>query len=365
MDLAAVRKLIDAIDDEMLRLLNERARLVGQVAELKERTDSPFYVPSRERAIVERLAASNSGPFPTEAIRSVFQEIFSACLSLEKKVRVAFFGAEGSYTHQAAKRQFGLSARAIPVSTIAGVFEEVERGAADYGVVPVENSTEGVVNHTLDTFVESDLKICAEIVLEVSHCLLARPGAELGDIQRVYSHPQALAQCRRWVSTHLSRATVVEALSTSEAARTAAGDPQGAAIASEMAARLYELEIIRRKIEDLTQNVTRFLVLGRMQAEPTGHDKTSVLMVLKDEPGILYRVLEPLSKRQLNLTKIESRPSRRRPWEYVFFVDIDGHARDGKVADALAELAGAAETMKVLGSYPRAKSLDEPRSSDE
>ncbi len=359
MDLAAIRKLIDALDDDMLRLLNERARLVGMVGALKERLDAPFYVPSRERAIVERLTAANAGPFPNDAIRPVFQEIFSACLSLEKKVRVAFFGAEGSYTHQAAKRQFGLSARVIPVSTIAGVFEEVERGAADFGIVPVENSTEGVVNHTLDTFVESELKISAEIVLEISHCLLARPGAELADIQRVYSHPQALAQCRRWISSYLPGATVVEALSTSEAARTAASDPQGAAIASEMAARLYELEIIRRKIEDLTQNVTRFLVIGKVQADATGRDKTSVLMVLKDEPGILYRVLEPLSKRQLNLTKIESRPSRRRPWEYVFFVDVDGHARDPQVAEALVELTAASETMKVLGSYPRAPSLEE------
>ena len=280
MDLPAVRKLIDAIDDEMLRLLNERARLVGHVAELKQQADSPFYVPSRERAIVERLAAANQGPFPTEAIRPVFQEIFSACLSLEKKVRVAFFGAEGSYTHQAAKRQFGLSARAIPVSTIAAVFEEVERGAADFGVVPIENSTEGVVNHTLDTFVESDLKISAEITLEVSHCLLARPGAELADIQRVYSHPQAIAQCRRWLSTHLSRAIVVEALSTSEAARTAAGDPHGAAIASEMAARLYELEIIRRKIEDLTQNVTRFLVLAVLACLATNPLWTALALII-------------------------------------------------------------------------------------
>jgi chorismate mutase/prephenate dehydratase len=360
MDLAGLRAQIDGIDDQILELLNERARLVGHVATLKERSDTPFYVPSRERAIIDRLTGAQTaggGPFPVDAIRPVFQEIFSACLSLEKKVRVAYLGPEATYTHLAAKRQFGLSARAIPVGTIAGVFEEVERGAVDFGVVPIENSTEGVVNHTLDTFIDSDLKISAEIVLQVSHCLLARPGAELGEIERVYSHQQALAQCRRWLAAHLPRALVVEAPSTGEAARMAAGDQHGAAIASEMAARQYELEIIRRQIEDLTQNVTRFLVIGRAQAEPTGRDKTSLLLVLKDEPGILYRVLAPLSQRGLNLTKIESRPSRRRPWEYVFFLDVDGHEREPQVAAVLQELQAVAERCKVLGAYPRTQAI--------
>jgi chorismate mutase/prephenate dehydratase len=357
MDLSDVRARIDALDDEILRLLNERATLVGEVANLKERLNIPFYVPSRERAIVERLVARNPGPFPTEGIRPVFQEIFSACLSLEKRVRVAFLGPEATFTHMAAKRQFGLSARAIPVGTIAGVFDEVERGGADFGVVPVENSSEGVVNHTLDTFVESDLKISAEIVLEVSHCLLSHPGLEPSQLQRVYSHPQALAQCRKWLASHLPRATVIEAPSTAEAARLAVGDPQGAAIASEMAARQYDLDVIRRQIEDVKQNVTRFLVVGRVQAEPTGKDRTSVLLAIRDEPGILYRILEPLSRRRLNLTKIESRPSRRRPWEYVFFVDVDGHIREPLVAEAVIELETVAESVKVLGSYPRAESM--------
>jgi chorismate mutase/prephenate dehydratase len=369
MDLAALRVQIDAIDDRLLDLLNERAKLVGDVAALKERADIPFYVPSRERAITDRLARDNRGPFPSEAIRPVFQEIFSACLSLEKKVRVAYLGPEATYTHLAAKRQFGLSARAIPVGTIAGVFEEVERGAVDFGVVPVENSTEGVVNHTLDTFVDSELKISAEIVLAVSHCLLARPGAELADVQRVYSHQQALAQCRRWLAAHLPRAMIVEAASTAESARLAAGDVQGAAIASEMAARQYELEIIRRRIEDVSENVTRFLVIGHRQAEPTGADKTSVLLALRDEPGVLYRVLGPLARHGLNLTKIESRPSRRRPWEYVFFLDVDGHQGDAPVAAALADLALVVERVKVLGSYPKgppasgAPSLEPPLES--
>lgn len=357
MDLASLRARIDAIDDEILALLNERAKIVGEVAKLKERMEVPFYVPSRERQIIDRLTAKNPGPFPTEALRPVFQEIFSACLSLEKTVRVAYLGPEATFTHMAVKRQFGLSARAIPVGTIAGVFEEVERGTADFGVVPVENSTEGVVNHTLDTFVESGLHISAEIVLEISHCLLVRPGIEVSEVDRVYSHPQALAQCRRWLSANLPRATLIEAGSTAEAARLAREDARGAAVASELAGKLYDLAVARRNIADLAQNVTRFLVIGKKQADPTGNDKTSILLAIRDEPGILYKVLQPFSHAGINMTKIESRPSRRRPWEYVFFIDVDGHQKDEPIARALAQVRTLCESMKVLGSYPKAEKI--------
>ena len=357
--LATVRADIDASDDEILRLLNQRATLVGEVAELKERLQVPFYVPSRERQIAERLSAQNPGPFPTEAIRSVFQEIFSACLTLEKKVRVVYLGPEGTFSHMAVKRQFGLSARATPIGTIPGVFEEVERGNADFGVVPIENTTEGVMNHTLDSFMESDLKISAEILLEITMCLLARAGTELGEIERVYSIPIAAAQVRRWLATNLPRATLVETRSTTEGARQAHDDARGAAVASELAAKLYDLAILRRNIQDLAHNMTRFLVVGRDQATPTGRDKTSLLLVTRDEPGILYRVLGAFAQRGLNMSKIESRPSRRRPWEYVFFVDIDGHERDEAVAAALADLRASCETLKVLGSYPRADNPSE------
>jgi chorismate mutase/prephenate dehydratase len=356
MDLVTLRESIDHIDDEILRLLNERATLVGQVASLKERMQVPFYVPSRERAIVDRLSQANHGPFPTEAIRPVFQEIFSACLSLEKRIRVAYLGPEATFTHTAVKRQFGLSARAIPVGTIAGVFEEIERGGADFGVVPVENSTEGVVNHTLDTFVGSDLKISAEIVMEIQQNLLVRPGVELAQIQRVYSHPQAIAQCRRWLADNLPRATIIEAPSTADASRQARDDANGAAVASELAARLYDLVVTRRNIADLSQNVTRFLVIGRAQAEPTGNDKTSILIEIEDKPGILYKVLQPFAERGVNMTRIESRPSRRRPWEYVFFVDVDGHQRDAALSAAIAEVGRQVVAVKVLGSYPKAES---------
>jgi chorismate mutase/prephenate dehydratase len=352
MDLSELRTRIDATDDELLRLLNERAALVREVAALKERLAVPFYVPSREREIVERLAAKNTGPFPTAALQPVFQEIMSACLTLERVLKIAYLGPEATFTHMAVKRQFGLSARGIPVGTIAGVFEEVERGRADFGVVPVENSAEGVVNHTLDTFVESDLKISAEVVLEVSHCLLVRPGTELGQVERVYSHPQALAQCRRWLVANLPRASLLEAASTADAARLARDDARGAAIASELAAKLYDLAVARQRLEDVAQNVTRFLVIGRLQADHTGRDKTSIVVALRDEPGILYRVLQPFADAGINMTKIESRPSRKRPWEYFFFIDVDGHAKDERLAQALALVAKASESVKVLGSYP-------------
>jgi chorismate mutase/prephenate dehydratase len=353
MDLATLRAQIDATDDELLRLLNERAKLVREVATLKERLAVPFYVPSREREIVERLGRKNAGPFPTAALQPVFQEIMSACLTLERQLRIAYLGPEATFTHMAVKRQFGLSARGVPAGTIAQVFEEVERGRADFGVVPVENSAEGVVNHTLDTFVESDLKISAEVILEIAHCLLVRPGVEAAQIERVYSHPQALAQCRRWLTSNLPRASLVETSSTAEAARLARDDARGAAIASELAAKLYDLAVARQKLEDVAQNVTRFLVVGQKQAERTGKDKTSILLAIRDEPGILYRVLQPFAGSGINMTKIESRPSRRRPWEYVFFVDVDGHQQDPVLANALAELQKLCESVKVLGSYPK------------
>jgi chorismate mutase/prephenate dehydratase len=352
--LAELRVQIDAADDQILGLLNQRAGLVGEVADLKTALSVPFYVPSRERQIGERLAAANPGPFPTGSIRAVFQEIFSACLMLEKRVRVAYLGPEGTFSDLAVKHQFGLSARATPMGTIAAVFEEVGRGNADFGVVPVENTTEGMINPTLDCFIDSDLKVSAEIALEINMCLIGRPGITLPQIERVYSLPVALAQVRHWLAANLPRAALVEARSTADAARLAQGDPQGAAVGSELAAKLNELEVLRRKIEDLSHNMTRFLVLGREQAEPTGRDKTSLLLVTRDEPGILYRVLGTFAERGLNMTKIESRPLRSRRWEYVFFVDIDGHERDAPVAAALAAVREVSQLVKVLGSYPRA-----------
>jgi chorismate mutase/prephenate dehydratase len=352
--LPELRQAIDAVDDQLLELLNRRARLVKQVGAEKARTQQPFYVPDRERQIVERLQDGNAGPFPTEALRAVFSEIISACLSLEDALKVAFFGPEATFTHMAARSRFGLSARYLPAPTIQGVFDDLEKGVADLGVVPIENSTEGVVNSTLDMFMESELKISAEIVLRVSHCLLNRSG-QLEDIQKVYSHPQALAQCRTWLSTHLTKSALIEVASTALAARLAKDDPTSAAVASELAGQLYDLRIARRKIEDELHNVTRFLVIGRKEAARTGKDKTSLMLSVKDQPGVLYKVLQPLADAGLNLTRIESRPSRRRAWDYVFFIDLDGHLEDANVKQAVERLAGACDAVKVLGSYPRAE----------
>lgn len=353
--LPELREAIDAVDDELLRLLNERAQLVKEVGAIKAQTRQPFYVPDRERKIVERLQAKNAGPFPTDALRPVFSEIISACLSLEQRLRVAFLGPEATFTHMAARTRFGLSARYVPAATIAGVFAEIDKGLADLGVVPIENSTDGVVNSTLDMFMDSELTISAEIVLRVSQCLLTRDGT-LDGVQKVYSHPQALGQCRGWLTANLPKAALIEVASTALAARLAKDDPVAAAVASELAGHLYDLRVAKHKIEDEVRNLTRFLVIGRDQEPPppTGRDKTSLMLSVKDDAGVLYRVLQPLAEREVNLTRIESRPSRRRAWDYVFFIDLDGHVSESRVAGAIEALQATCEAVKVLGSYPRA-----------
>ena len=356
-DLAKLRVAIDAIDDEILERLDRRADLVTQVGAIKRQQQQSFYVPARERQIVERLVAASAGKFPTEAIPAVFREIISACLRLEEPLKVAYLGPEATFTHMAGQRRFGLSALYVPAPTIGAVFAEVEKGQADFGVVPVENSTEGGVSHTLDCFLQSDLQICGEIVHEIAHCLLAQ--GELAEIRKVYSHPQALAQCRQWLSAHLPGVVPIEVASTALAARLAKEDPTAAAIASELAAQLNDLPIRRRQIQDVAQNVTRFLVLCRPEqlaqmsaAAPGTRMRTSVLFTVRDQPGILYKVLQPFADRGVNLSKIESRPSRRRAWEYVFFLDVDGHTDDPRIVGAIADLRAASELVKVIGSYP-------------
>ncbi len=352
--LDGLRRQIDSIDDRILDLLNERARVVLEVGKAKARQSGEFYVPNREQAIYERLIGQNAGPFPSEAIRRVFREIISASLSLEQPMKVAFFGPQGTFTHSAAMKQFGFSAQLVPQRSIPAVFDEVLRGRAHFGVVPVENSTEGAVSHTLDMFMESDLQINAEVLLEISHFLLSRTG-RIEDIRRVVSHPQPLAQCRKWLEENLPDVPVVDVGSTAMAAQTAADDETAAAIASEMAASLYGLQIVKERIEDNPNNFTRFLVIGRNTSEPSGQDKTSIMFSIKDEPGILYRMLEPFSKRGLNLSKIESRPLKKKAWEYIFFLDLEGHIQEEKVRDAVEELRGYCQFLKVLGSYPRAR----------
>jgi len=349
-----LRQEIDAIDDRMMEFLNQRASLVVEVGRLKAGEKRDFHVPSREREIYERLISHNPGPFPNEALKSVFREIISASLALEAPMKVAFFGPKATFTHQAAQQQFGLSAELVPQKSIPAVFEEVEKGLAQYGVVPVENSTEGMVSHTLDMFMESELKINAEVMLEIHHYLLSRTG-RMDDIKKVCSHPQPIAQCRNWLADNLPNVPVVDVASTAVAAQIVAEDYTAAAIASELAASMYDLKIVRERIEDQVNNFTRFLVIGKKLADKSGADKTSLMFSVKDEVGILYRMLEPFYKRGINLSKIESRPLKKKAWEYIFFLDLVGHISDPEVAEAVQELKGCCQFVKVLGSYPRAK----------
>lgn len=352
--LEQLRAEIDALDAGIVEALNRRATIAAAVGRLKASQDRDFHVPSREREVYQRVARLNQGPLPEEALRSIFREIMSACLALESPVHVAFLGPPATFTHLAAQQQFGLSAQLVPQKSIPAVFEEVEKGRALYGVVPVENSTEGMVSHTLDMFVESDLKITAEVLLEVSHDLLSRTG-RMEDVRKVYSHPQALAQCRHWLEENLPNVPLVDVASTALAAQIVAEDLNAAAIAGCSAAEHYGLKVVRSRIEDQVNNFTRFIVVSRKMAEPSGNDKTSILFSVKDEPGILYRMLEPFARRGVNLSKIESRPVKTKAWEYIFFLDMAGHVSDPPVRDAIEELRGFCQFLKILGSYPKAR----------
>ena len=345
------RARIDEIDRQLLRLLSQRAELSLEIGRAKRESGEPVLVPEREQEILDELARLNPGPLPAGAIRSIWSEILSASRCLQRPFRVAYLGPQGTNTHLAALRHFGSSAEFLPARGIPEVFEEVERGRADVGVVPIENSSEGVVNHTLDGLIDSELLICGEVSLEIHHNLLSR-AADLGDVKRVFSHPQALAQCRGWLNRHLPDAEVVEMPSTSVAAEQAALDASTAAVASELAGQLYRVPALRERIEDYANNVTRFLVIGRRAAGRTGRDKTSILFSIRDEVGTLHRILEPFASARLSLTKIESRPTRRRPWEYVFFVDFEGHRDDPVTQGVLAAVRERCLFLKVLGSYP-------------
>ncbi|ORJ61522.1 prephenate dehydratase [Geothermobacter hydrogeniphilus] len=348
------RRRIDVIDDQILDLLNRRARIVVEVGKAKQGARGDFYVPSREKAIYDRLIHDNAGPFPDDGVRRVFREIISASLSLEEPLKVAFLGPQATFTHVATMQQFGQSARLVPQKSIPAVFDEVARGRANYGVVPVENSNEGIVNHTLDMFFESDLKIIAEILLEVSHDLLSISG-DLAAVRKVISHPQALAQCREWLEENLPHVSLVDVASTALAAQLVADDESAAAIASEQAGSLYGLKVAKHKIEDNPNNFTRFLVVGRNTPSRSGNDKTSIMFSVKDEAGILYRMLEPFSSRGINLCKIESRPLRKKAWEYIFFLDLEGHIEDVIIREAVEDLRQYCQFLKVLGSYPRVR----------
>jgi chorismate mutase/prephenate dehydratase len=357
MTIPRFRRKIDAVDSKILSLLNERAELVIRIGKAKKKANLDLHVPEREEEILSRLVRETKGLFPRHAIRPVFREIISACRSLEGPLRLAYLGPEATFTHLACIRRFGGSAHFVPVRTIAEVFTEVEKGNVAYGVVPIENSSEGVVSHTLDMFVDSELKICGEILLEVSHNLLSKSG-DPGRVKKIYSHPHAFAQSRKWLEANLPGVPLFEAASTAAAAELAAKDSTAAAIASELAASLYSLKVISRRIEDITRNFTRFLVVGQKPAAPTRHDKTSLMFSIKDRVGALYRILEPFAKHDINLTKIESRPSKAKAWEYIFYVDIEGNVADEPVKAALSVLQDECIFLKVLGSYPKGDSIE-------
>jgi chorismate mutase/prephenate dehydratase len=352
MALDDLRKRIDSIDDSILALLEERANVVEQVKQAKRDANAPVYDPERERRVLERLAAKGAGRFPRDAIVSVFREVMSACVSLQAPLTIAFLGPEGTFTHIAARRFFGLAARYTEAATIDGVFDAVRRGAAAYGVVPIENSTEGSVTHAVDALLEGGVMIRRELVLEVSHCLLSQ-ATRLTEVERVYSHPQALSQCRGWLAKNLATAQLIQTTSTAAAAREAMGDPAGAAIGSQLAGELLGLPVLRERIQDRTENATRFVMIGRDSAPRTGSDKTTLGFAVKDERGALRRVLEIFDESGVNLTRIESRPSRKTAWEYVFLVDLEGHRDDVPVAHALAALENRCHSVTLLGSYPR------------
>lgn len=351
-DLKKLRQEIDEIDGQLLELLNKRAGIVLEVGKTKSENNLGFYDPSREKAIFDRLEKNNCGPFPNESVKAVFREIMSASLALEHPIKVAYLGPKATFTHLACMKKFGLSAQCTPVRSITDVFEEVERNLANYGVVPVENSTEGVVSHTLDMFVESDLKICSEILMPISLNLLSN-SENLAGIDKVYSHWQPIAQSRRWVRENLPHAEIIEVASTAEASELAAADPTSASIASELASQLYGLNILKRRIEDNVNNFTRFLIIGKKDASPTGKDKTSIMFSIKDKVGALHDMLQAFARSNINLTKIESRPSKKRAWEYIFYLDMIGHISDEKVKSALEELKPQTMFLKVLGSYPQ------------
>lgn len=349
--LATLRKKIDEIDALLVDLLNRRADIVVKIAGIKRDSKMTFHSPEREREIIERVTALNKGLFPNEGLKVIFREIISASLSLEEPLRIAYLGPEGTFTHLAALRHFGFSSAFVPVESIRDVFDTVEKGNANYGLVPIENSNEGVVSYTLDMFMDYDLKVSAEVMLDISHNLLSKSG-DMKRVKRIYSHPQAAAQCRIWLEGNMQGIPVLESTSTARAAEIAAQDEEAAAIASELAARLYDLKFIERKIEDNKHNYTRFLVISRDYPSKTGSDKTSIMFSLKDRPGALYEVLVPFKTSRINLTKIESRPSKRRAWEYIFFADMVGHIEDRKVRKAIEQVKESCLYLKHLGSYP-------------
>jgi chorismate mutase/prephenate dehydratase len=353
-DLEDLRSRIDATDDQILSLISERARLAAEIARLKrgnDQVEAVFYRPGREAQVLRDIIRKNKGPLADEEMARLFREIMSACLALEQGLHVVFLGPEGTFTQSAALKHFGHSVKTNAQASIAEVFREVESGACHYGVVPVENSIEGAINHTLDLLINSSLKICGEVHLRIHQNLMSK-AENLQNVKHVYSHQQSLAQCRSWLDNNLAGVERVAVSSNAEAAKCAQNNADVAAIAGDIAAECYRLPILASNIEDEADNTTRFLVLGQKNARASGNDKTSILFATANEPGALHKVLACFEDNNINMSRIESRPSRQEMWEYVFFADIDGHVDDEIIAQVLQQLKEHASMIKVLGSYP-------------
>jgi chorismate mutase / prephenate dehydratase len=353
--LEEIRNQIDGIDSELLWLLNQRAELVHEIGVLKKEAGLSIYAPEREETLLQSLVQRSQGRLPPVSIRAIYREIMSASLALEKDLTISYLGPEATWTHQAARAKFGASVHYDPQSNIGDVFDQVTRRRADYGVVPIENSVEGAVNHTLDVFMDSELKICAQILLRIENNFLAAGARE--EIKKIYSHPQVFGQCRKWLQNYARGLELIEVSSTTRAAEIAAHELGAAALAGAMAAEIYRLQVLERSIQDSPNNTTRFLVISHTTCPATGNDKTSLMFCVHDRVGALYSALEPFNRLKLSMSKIESRPSKRKNWEYFFFVDIEGHCDDKPVRDALHELEKHCTFVKVLGSYPKTEAV--------
>ena len=353
--LKAIRERIDALDLEILRLISERAECAQEVARIKLEGggEAHFYRPEREAQVLRSVMEKNQGPLSDEEVARLFREVMSACLALEQPLTIAYLGPEGTFTQEASLKHFGHSVSTMAMDTIDHVFREVEAGVCNYGVVPIENSTEGVVSHTLDMFMQSPLQVCGEVELRIHQNLLGKMDS-LDQVKRIYSHQQSLAQCREWLDTNLPGIERIPVNSNAEAARLAAREEGSAAIAGEGAAATYELNRLARNIEDHPENTTRFLIIGKQVVPASGQDKTSLLVSTPNQSGSLYKLLKPLADNDVSMTRIESRPSHCANWEYVFFLDLQGHQDDEKVSVALEALSKEADLLKILGSYPRA-----------
>ncbi len=353
--LSELREKIDSIDNQILTLINQRAECALEVAKTKLASGETgsFYRPDREALVLRRIKELNPGPLPADTAAHLFRELMSACLALEKPLEVAFLGPQGTFTQQAVFKHFGHAVKDVPVATIHDIFQAVESGHCQFGVAPVENSTEGVITHTLDRFMETSAQVCGEVEIRVHQNLLGKMST-LAEIKEVYSHQQSLAQCRQWLGEHLSGISFTAVSSNAEAARLASLDNTKAAIASLVAAELYDLTVLEKNIEDESDNTTRFIVIGQQQPSSTGVDKTSLLVSTGNQAGALHKILAPFAESNISMAHIESRPSRQGLWEYVFFIDIEGHRDDANVASALKSLQDNVKMLKILGSYPKA-----------